>query len=106
MALRLEDPILSDLADEELVGCFQAGDVAALNVLLDRYRGFARAKARGYFLIGADSDDIEQEGLIGLYKAARDFRADREASFRATMSRKRSWFSLSDPAAPISSRSA
>ena len=83
MALRLEDPILSDLADEELVGCFQAGDVAALNVLLDRYRGFARAKARGYFLIGADSDDIEQEGLIGLYKAARDFRADREASFRA-----------------------
>jgi len=83
MALRLEDSLLSDLADEELVGCFQAGDVAALNVLLDRYRGFARAKARGYFLIGADSDDIEQEGLIGLYKAARDFRADREASFRA-----------------------
>ncbi|HLF99885.1 MAG TPA: RNA polymerase sporulation sigma factor SigH [Acidimicrobiia bacterium] len=83
MALRLDDPALSELTDETLVACFQEGDVAALNVLLDRYRGFARAKARGYFLIGADSDDIEQEGLIGLYKAARDFRPDREASFRA-----------------------
>ena len=83
MALRLEAPVLSELADDDLVGRFQGGDVTALNVLLDRYRGFARAKARGYFLIGADSDDIEQEGLIGLYKAARDFRDDREASFRA-----------------------
>jgi len=83
MALRLELPALTDLSDEELVAGFQGGDVTALNTLLDRYRGFARAKARGYFLIGADSDDIEQEGLIGLYKAARDFRNDREASFRA-----------------------
>jgi len=83
MAVRLESPALEALGDEELVATFQAGDVVALNVLLERYRGFARAKARGYFLIGADSDDIEQEGLIGLYKAARDFRADRESSFRA-----------------------
>jgi RNA polymerase sporulation-specific sigma factor len=83
MAVRFENPTLDSLADEDLVARFREGDVTALNVLLERYRGFARAKARGYFLIGADSDDIEQEGLIGLYKAARDFRDDRESSFRA-----------------------
>jgi RNA polymerase sporulation-specific sigma factor len=71
------------MADDELVARFQGGDEAAVCVLLERYRRFARAKARGYFLVGADSDDIEQEGLIGLYKAARDFRSDRQASFRA-----------------------
>ncbi|MHB8465522.1 MAG: RNA polymerase sporulation sigma factor SigH [Acidimicrobiales bacterium] len=74
---------LSDLDDDVLVALFQAGDSAALTVLLQRYRRFARAKARGYFLMGADDDDVEQEGLIGLYKAARDFRADRQSSFRA-----------------------
>jgi RNA polymerase sporulation-specific sigma factor len=46
-------------------------------------RRFARSKARTYFLVGADADDVEQEGLIGLFKAARDFRADRQSSFRA-----------------------
>src|SRR3546814_3430299 len=51
--------------------------------MLTRYRRFARAKARSYFLVGADSDDVEQEALIGLYKAARDFRAHHESSFRA-----------------------
>src|SRR3981081_4705054 len=74
---------LAELADDELVARFQSGDGDAPNVLLERYRRFARAKARGYFLVGADSDDIEQEGLIGLYKAARDFRPDRQSSFRA-----------------------
>jgi RNA polymerase sporulation-specific sigma factor len=71
------------MADDELAARFQSGDRASLEVLVDRYRRFARAKARGYFLIGADSDDIEQEGMIGLYKAARDFRPERQASFRA-----------------------
>jgi RNA polymerase sporulation-specific sigma factor len=83
MALRTEVLPLTDLADDALVVRFQGGDELAVQVLLDRYRRFARAKARGYFLVGADSDDIEQEGLIGLYKAARDFRADRQSSFRA-----------------------
>ena len=85
MALRIEaTPVpLTEMADDELVARFQGGDEAAVCVLLERYRRFARAKARGYFLVGADSDDIEQEGLIGLYKAARDFRSDRQASFRA-----------------------
>jgi RNA polymerase sporulation-specific sigma factor len=74
---------LTELSDTDLVARFHEGDHEALGVLLERYRRFARAKARGYFLVGADSDDIEQEGMIGLFKAARDFRPDRQASFRA-----------------------
>jgi RNA polymerase sporulation-specific sigma factor len=74
---------LVDQPDETLVARFQAGDDRALKVILERYRRFARAKGRGYFLVGGDSDDVEQEALIGLYKAVRDFRFDREASFRA-----------------------
>src|SRR5713226_7590715 len=74
---------LVEMNDDDLVARFQDGDTEALEVLLQRYRRFARAKARGYFLIGADSDDIEQEGMIGLFKAVRDFRNDRQASFRA-----------------------
>jgi RNA polymerase sporulation-specific sigma factor len=83
MALRPDLLTLSELGDDELAARFREGDADALNVLLERYRRFARAKARGYFLVGADFDDIEQEGMIGLYKAVRDFRADRQASFRA-----------------------
>jgi RNA polymerase sporulation-specific sigma factor len=74
---------LPELADDELVVRFRDGDPRALEALLDRYRRFVRAKARGYFLVGADFDDIEQEGMIGLYKAVRDFRSDRQSSFRA-----------------------
>jgi RNA polymerase sigma-H factor len=83
VAIRFDVLPLTDQADDELAARFQAGDDDALVVLIDRYRRFARAKTRGYFLIGADSEDIEQEALIGLYKAARDFRNDRQASFRA-----------------------
>jgi RNA polymerase sporulation-specific sigma factor len=83
VALRSEYLVLTDLSDDDLVARYHGGDDAALKTLIERYRRFARAKARGYFLIGADSDDIEQEGLIGLYKAARDFRPERQASFRA-----------------------
>jgi RNA polymerase sporulation-specific sigma factor len=74
---------LTELADDDLVARFHQGDEASLQVLLERYRRFARAKARGYFIVGADADDIEQEGMIGLFKAARDFRPERQASFRA-----------------------
>ena len=83
MALRTEFSPLSELTDVELVARFHQGDHEALQVLLERYRRFARAKARGYFLVGADNDDIEQEGMIGLFKAARDYNPDRQASFRA-----------------------
>ncbi|HEX4979520.1 MAG TPA: RNA polymerase sporulation sigma factor SigH [Acidimicrobiales bacterium] len=83
MALRILSQPLELLEDDELAARFQGGDEEAVMVLLGRYRRFARAKARGYFLVGGDADDIEQEGLIGLYKAARDFRPDRQSSFRA-----------------------
>ena len=72
----------SDLSDEVLVRLFHEGDLEALDLLLQRYRRFARAKARGYFLAGGDTDDIEQEGMIGLFKAIRDFRHG-QSSFRA-----------------------
>ncbi len=72
----------SDLPDEVLVRLFHEGDLESLDLLLTRYRRFARAKARGYFLAGGDTDDIEQEAMIGLFKAIRDFRHG-QSSFRA-----------------------
>lgn len=72
-----------DLVDEEIVALAQGGDTLAQEYLINKYRNFVRAKARAYFLIGADREDIIQEGMIGLYKAIRDFRLDKLASFRA-----------------------
>lgn len=72
----------SDLSDEMLVRQFHEGDVEALDLLLERYRRFAGAKARGYFLAGGDNDDLQQEAMIGLFKAIRDFRHG-QSSFRA-----------------------
>jgi RNA polymerase sporulation-specific sigma factor len=69
--------------DEELVAAARSGDDRALATLLDKYRGFARSKARSYFLVGADREDIVQEGMIGLYKAVRDYNPDLQTSFRA-----------------------
>jgi RNA polymerase sporulation-specific sigma factor len=79
-----QDPaLLTELSDDELVARFHAGDERALQTLIERYRRFARAKGRGYFLVGGDADDIEQEALIGLYKAVRDYKTEAQASFRA-----------------------
>lgn len=72
-----------EMTDEEIVALAQQSDGAALEYLLNKYKNFVRSKARSYFLIGADHEDIVQEGMIGLYKAIRDFRPDRLASFRA-----------------------
>lgn len=69
--------------DEDLIARFRTGDAAALDLLLDRYRRFARSKARAYYLVGADQDDLAQEGMIGVYKAVRDFRPGFGPSFRA-----------------------
>lgn len=71
------------MEDEELVRLAQEGDNEALEYLLNKYKNFVRSKARSYFLIGADHEDIVQEGMIGLYKAIRDYRTDKQASFRA-----------------------
>ncbi len=69
--------------DDDLVMEARAGDEAALCELLNKYRAFARVKARSYFLVGADREDIVQEGMIGLYKAIRDFNPELQTSFRA-----------------------
>ena len=70
-------------SDEGLVELAQSGDDVAIDALLTRYRHYARAKARTYFLAGADKEDIVQEGMIGLYKAIRDFQPEHNTAFRA-----------------------
>jgi RNA polymerase sporulation-specific sigma factor len=70
-------------ADEDIIEFVRLGDSEALEYLIHKYRNFVRAKARSYFLIGAEREDIVQEGMIGLYKAIRDFKGDKLASFKA-----------------------
>ncbi|HEY3206268.1 MAG TPA: RNA polymerase sporulation sigma factor SigH [Gaiellaceae bacterium] len=72
-----------ELADLQLVVRARNGDQDALDALIRRYTGFVRLKASSYFLAGGDPEDLIQEGLIGLYKAVRDFRHDKETSFRS-----------------------
>ncbi|MCL6517309.1 MAG: RNA polymerase sporulation sigma factor SigH [Alicyclobacillus sp.] len=74
---------LEERSDEELVEAVRNGDDQALEYLIHKYRNFVRAKARSYFLIGADREDIVQEGMIGLYKSIRDYREDKLTSFKA-----------------------
>ena len=71
------------MEDDSLVELVHEGDSAALEFLINKYKNFVRAKARSYFLIGADREDIIQEGMIGLYKAIRDFKEDKLSSFKA-----------------------
>ncbi|RXT09058.1 RNA polymerase sporulation sigma factor SigH [Ammoniphilus sp. CFH 90114] len=71
------------ISDEDLVDMVREGDSDALEYLIHKYKNFVRAKARSYFLIGADREDIVQEGMIGLYKAIRDYRGDKLTSFKA-----------------------
>jgi len=72
-----------EVEDLRLVLRARNGDDVALDALVRRYTGFVRLKASSYFLAGGESDDLIQEGLIGLYKAVRDFRTDKETSFRS-----------------------
>ena len=71
------------MTDEQVVVLAQETDSPALEYLLNKYKNFVRTKARSYFLIGADHEDIVQEGMIGLYKAIRDYKAEKLSSFRA-----------------------
>lgn len=71
------------MLDEEIVEDARKGDADALEYLIYKYKNFVKSKARSYFLIGADREDIVQEGMIGLYKAIRDYRQDKLSSFRA-----------------------
>jgi RNA polymerase sporulation-specific sigma factor len=72
-----------ELEDLQLVMKARNGDDSSMDVLMRRYHGFVRLKASSYFLAGGDGEDLIQEGLIGLYKAVRDFRPDKETSFRS-----------------------
>jgi RNA polymerase sporulation-specific sigma factor len=72
-----------ELEDRRLALLARNGDVRAQDDLIRRYTGFVRLKASSYFLAGGESEDLVQEGLIGLYKAVRDFRPDKETSFRS-----------------------
>ncbi|MBR6752933.1 MAG: RNA polymerase sporulation sigma factor SigH [Clostridia bacterium] len=82
---RLPDELIryQEMADEDVVSLAQQGDGDALVFLLNKYKNFVRSKARSYFLIGADHEDIVQEGMIGLYKSIRDFQPSKLASFRS-----------------------
>ncbi|HWP98327.1 MAG TPA: RNA polymerase sporulation sigma factor SigH [Syntrophomonadaceae bacterium] len=73
----------TEMPDEEIVDLAQQGEQFAVEYLVDKYKNFVRAKARSYFLIGADKEDIIQEGMIGLFKAIRDYKLDKLTSFRA-----------------------
>jgi RNA polymerase sporulation-specific sigma factor len=72
-----------ELEDLQLVLKARNADGVAMDALIRRYTGFVRLKASSYFLAGGDGEDLVQEGLVGLYKAVRDFRADKETSFRS-----------------------
>ena len=74
---------LDERQDEEVVKLAKDGDEFATEYLISKYKNFVRVKAKSYFLVGADREDIIQEGMIGLYKSIRDFRADKLSSFRA-----------------------
>src|SRR6266853_662239 len=82
-AVRSPQKVQRELEDIQLVVKARNGDSVALDALIRRYTSFVRLKASSYFLVGGDSDDLIQEGLIGLYKAVRDFRTDKETSFRS-----------------------
>ena len=74
---------LDEMEDNSLVERVREGDERALDTLLSRYRNFARSKARSYFLAGSDREDVVQEGMIGLFKAIRDFDLGQDTPFRA-----------------------
>jgi RNA polymerase sporulation-specific sigma factor len=80
---RTPQKVQRELEDLQLAIKARNGDGQALDALIRRYTGFVRLKASSYFLAGGDGDDLVQEGLIGLYKAVRDFRPDKETSFRS-----------------------
>ena len=77
------DQRYEQMEDEDVVNLCHEGDAFAEEYLLNKYKNFVRSKARSYFLIGADHEDIVQEGMIGLYKAIRDFRPNKLSTFRA-----------------------
>ncbi len=83
VTVRFQENPFVNWEDDSLINEVRTGNTLALEHLIGKYRNFVRAKARSYFLIGADHEDIVQEGMIGLYKAVRDFNGDKLSSFKA-----------------------
>jgi RNA polymerase sporulation-specific sigma factor len=81
--VQTEKCVFDDMRDEEIIMLASNGNSRAVDFIISKYVNLVRSKARPYFLIGADREDIIQEGMIGLFKAVRDFRTDRYSSFRA-----------------------
>ena len=73
----------SEMSDDDVALQAQQGNSDAMEYLLDKYKNFVRSRAHSYFLVGADHEDIVQEGMIGLFKAIRDYRPDKQSSFHA-----------------------
>ena len=71
------------VSDEELITRLREGESGISDYLMEKYKGMVRQKARAMFLIGGDTDDLIQEGMIGLFKAIQDFKPQREASFQS-----------------------
>lgn len=82
-AAQIQQKSQREVEDLHLVVRARNGDDSALDALMRRYTGFVRLKASSYFIAGGESEDLIQEGLIGLYKAVRDFRSDKDTSFRS-----------------------
>src|SRR4051794_7726084 len=82
VATRRQSDAQPQIEDTYLVALAKRGSADAYERIVKRYRGFVRLKASSYFLLGGESEDLIQEGLVGLYKAIRDYRTDRESSFR------------------------
>ena len=70
------------IKDEELISRFENGESEILDYLMEKYKNMVRKKARTMFLIGGENDDLIQEGMIGLFKAVRDYQPDRDAAFQ------------------------
>ena len=70
-----------EMSDEQLIGQLRSGDSGVMDYILDKYKPLVRKKANAVFLIGGETDDLIQEGMIGLFKAVRDYDGGREASF-------------------------
>lgn len=79
----IDEKKFESMLDEEVVIEAKKGDIEAQEYLISKYENFVKAKSKSYFLIGADKEDIYQEGMIGLYKAIRDFKPDKLSSFKA-----------------------
>lgn len=75
--------IYDNMADEDIVEEARSGDTQAMEYLIRKYKNFVKVKAKAYFLVGADKEDIIQEGMIGLFKATRDYKRDKLTSFKA-----------------------